>query len=69
MRITIENCQGGFLVEVQVDSGDPTNLLMPRHRDFKMVCVDWMEAETMVRGLFTGKDSPRLAEDTHGRSH
>lgn len=56
MYASVEQCQGGFLIEVRNDSTDPTLLVMQFQRDFKKVVFSWQEVETVMRELFMGKN-------------
>lgn len=52
MFVSIENCEGGFLIEVRLDTTDPTFLVMQGHRDFKRVATTYPEVEEFVAKLF-----------------
>lgn len=56
MRVTIENCEPGYVLEVQLNHADPNFLVMQGHTDFKKVLMTWPEVEKFLRELFMGKN-------------
>ena len=55
MFATIENCDGGFIIEVRLDMTDPSYLVMQSQRDLKAVKTSYAEVEKLLRELFVGK--------------
>jgi len=66
MYVSIENCEGGFLVEVRADRADPCSLVIQGKTNWKKVCTSYAEVETYVRELFVGKDAKATVQD-HGK--
>lgn len=56
MRVTVEKCEGGFLLEVFLDRRDPTFLVLHSVEDYKKVVTCWAEVEQHLRDLFMGKN-------------
>ena len=55
MYVSIENCDGGFLIEVRADRTDPTLVVLGAQTDWKKVCTSFVEVEAYVRQMFLGK--------------
>jgi hypothetical protein len=55
MYVSIENCDGGFLIEVRDHGTDETILSTTGQRDWKKVCTSFVEVEGYVRQMFLGK--------------
>lgn len=68
MYVGIENCEGGFLIEVTLDMTDPTFLVMQGHRDYKKVCQTYPEVSEFLWKLFVGQNSVQVPTvEDHGK--
>lgn len=69
MYASIENCDGGFIIEVRLDLTDPGYLVMQTQRDFKAVKTSYDEAEKVLRELFMGNSQTTVTHvvEDHGK--
>lgn len=66
MWVSVESCQGGFLLEVRTERTDPTYLVMPGQTDWKKVVTTYAEVETYLRKMFCEKSQTVV---THVMDH
>lgn len=62
MLVSVETCDGGFLIEMRLDLTDPSYLVMQTQRDFKAVKTSYDEVEKLLRELFCGKVIPTVED-------
>lgn len=56
MFVSVETCQDGYLIEVRLDTTDPTFLVMQFNRDYKKVCTTYPEVSEHLWKLFVGEN-------------